>query len=104
MFLKFVTEEQLAAHAAASRRGALEGTGIGAAIAATGGFVLQRRSPAFRALPPSLKALGAVICIAPTLAIFAERRGVQYDKSQWYVYIHLHPFIPGILTSIIEGR
>jgi len=34
-------------------------------------------------LPLSLKALGVVIVTAPLLAIQAERRGLEYDKSQW---------------------
>jgi len=36
-----------------------------------------------------LKALGAIIITAPLLAIQAERRGLEYDRSQWY----------GLLTS-----
>ncbi len=43
----------------------------------------SRRWPAFRALPPQLKALGVVLIVAPTYAIQSERRGVEYDESTW---------------------
>jgi len=78
-----VTEEQLAAHSAAVRRGAIEGAGLGTAIAGTAAFIAHRRIPAYRTLPLSLKALGSILVIAPLLSIQAERRSIQYDESQW---------------------
>ncbi|KAF9057854.1 hypothetical protein BJ165DRAFT_1424036 [Panaeolus papilionaceus] len=78
-----LSETQLQEHAAASRRGALEGTLAGGAVALAGSLWAHRSMPAYRRLPPSLKALGAIIIIAPTLAIQAERRGLEYDRSQW---------------------
>ncbi|PPR02652.1 hypothetical protein CVT24_002135 [Panaeolus cyanescens] len=78
-----LTDAQLQEHAAASRRGAIEGTLAGGAVALAGSMWAHRSLPAYRRLPPSLKALGAIIIVAPTLAIQAERRGLEYDRSQW---------------------
>ncbi|KAF7332565.1 HIG1 domain-containing protein [Mycena kentingensis (nom. inval.)] len=81
--MKLVTEEQFNAHAAASRRGAIEGGLLGGGVAALGSFYAQRRWAYYRTLPPSLKILGVIFVGAPALAIQAERRGLEYDKSQW---------------------
>ncbi|KAJ7068808.1 hypothetical protein C8F01DRAFT_1119393 [Mycena amicta] len=81
--MKLVTEEQLKAHAAASRRGAIEGTILGGGVATLASMYSQRRWAYYRALPPSLKILGVLIVTAPALSIQAERRGLEYDKSQW---------------------
>jgi len=70
-------------HDAASRKGAIEGTVVGGTVALAGSFWAQKRLPAYRKLPLSLKALGAIIITAPLLAIQAERRGLEYDRSQW---------------------
>ncbi|KAF7335361.1 HIG1 domain-containing protein [Mycena sanguinolenta] len=43
----------------------------------------HRRWAYYRSLPPSLKVLGVLIVAAPALSIQAERRGLEYDKSQW---------------------
>jgi hypothetical protein len=80
-----LTDEQLAAHGIASLRGLVEGTLFGAGVAATGSLFAQRRFPGYKTLPPSLKALAAIIAIAPAAAIQAERRGLEYDRGQWYV-------------------
>jgi hypothetical protein len=84
-----LTEQQLAEHSAASSRGAIEGAVIGSALAAGGSYYAWRRFPAYRALPLSLKAMAAVLVVAPALSIQAERRGLQYDRAQWYVFIIL---------------
>ncbi|TFK17116.1 hypothetical protein FA15DRAFT_629023 [Coprinopsis marcescibilis] len=81
--MKLATEEQLEAHAAASRRGALEGTLVSGAVALAGSYWANRRFPAYNRLPFSLKVLGGILLAAPCLAIQAERRGLEYDKSQW---------------------
>ncbi|KAJ6561462.1 hypothetical protein DFH09DRAFT_1160002 [Mycena vulgaris] len=73
--MKLATEEQIQAHTAASRRGALEGD--------AGSIYSHRRWAYYRQLPPSLKVLGVLIIAAPALSIQAERRGLEYDKSQW---------------------
>lgn len=79
-----MTEKQIAEHDAASRRGAIEGTVVSGSAAFAGSYYLNKTWPAYRRLPLSLKALGIIIVSAPCLAIQAERRGLEYDRSQWY--------------------
>ncbi|KAJ7044858.1 hypothetical protein C8F04DRAFT_598859 [Mycena alexandri] len=81
--MKLATEEQIQGHTAASRRGALEGTLVAGTIATLGSIYSHRRWAYYRALPPSLKVLGVLIITAPALSIQAERRGLEYDRSQW---------------------
>jgi hypothetical protein len=98
-----LTETQLREHDAASTKGAIEGTVVGGTVAFAASFWAQKRLAAYRKLPLSLKALGAIIITAPLLAIQAERRGLEYDRSQWYdrlskfghlnsrIFFFLHP-------------
>ncbi|KAJ7637220.1 hypothetical protein B0H17DRAFT_1107242 [Mycena rosella] len=81
--MKLASEEQVAAHTAASRRGALEGLVVAGSIATLGSIYSHRRWAYYRQLPPSLKVLGVLIIAAPALSIQAERRGLEYDQSQW---------------------
>ncbi|KAF7302199.1 HIG1 domain-containing protein [Mycena indigotica] len=81
--MKLVTEEQFKAHAAASRRGALEGTLVGGGLGVLASYYGQRRWAYYRSLPHSLKILGILFVTAPALSIQAERRGLEYDRSQW---------------------
>jgi len=81
--LQLATEEEMAAHAAASRRGAIEGGVASSAVALGASYLLHRRYPAYRQLPISLKALGVVLVVAPFISIQAERRGYEYDQSTW---------------------
>ncbi|KAJ7639382.1 hypothetical protein FB45DRAFT_905458, partial [Roridomyces roridus] len=48
-----------------------------------GSVYAHRRWTYYRQLPPSLKLLGVLVIAAPALSIQAERRGLEYDKSQW---------------------
>lgn len=81
--MKLLTETQIEEHNRASYRGALEGTVVGTGLALAGSVYAKRRFPGYRSLPPSLKLLGAIIIVAPCLAIQGERRGLEYDRSQW---------------------
>ncbi|KAJ7739891.1 hypothetical protein B0H16DRAFT_1568202 [Mycena metata] len=81
--MKLATEEQIEGHTAASRRGAAEGTLVAGTIATLGSIYSHRRWAYYRNLPPSLKVLGVLIITAPALSIQAERRGLEYDRSQW---------------------
>ncbi|KAF4619584.1 hypothetical protein D9613_004950 [Agrocybe pediades] len=81
--MKFATEDQLKAHDEASRRGAIEGALASGSVALAGSYWAHRSYPAYRRLPLSLKALGVIIVVAPCLTIQAERRGLEYDRSQW---------------------
>ena len=78
-----MTEEELAGHQAATLRGAIEGVAAGLAISLPASFYAHRHWPAYRALPPHLKALGVILVVGPAYAIQAERRGVEFDKSTW---------------------
>ncbi|KAF8915240.1 hypothetical protein CPB85DRAFT_1433152 [Mucidula mucida] len=78
-----LTPEQLAAHDAATLRGGIEGSIVGAAIGFPLSYLMYKKVPIYRAMPASLKALGVIVCIAPAFAIQAERRGIEYDRSQW---------------------
>ncbi|KAJ7506536.1 hypothetical protein B0H11DRAFT_1971693 [Mycena galericulata] len=81
--MKIASPEQIAAHTAASRRGALEGALVAGTVGTLGSFYAHRRWAYYRHLPPSLKVLGVLVLAAPALSIQAERRGLEYDKSQW---------------------
>ncbi|KAJ7612994.1 hypothetical protein FB45DRAFT_938750 [Roridomyces roridus] len=81
--MKLASPEQIAGHTNATRRGALEGTVVAGSVATLGSMWATRRYTYFRQLPPSLKLLGILLVTAPGLTIQAERRGLEYDKSQW---------------------
>ncbi|KAH8834145.1 hypothetical protein DL96DRAFT_1550978 [Flagelloscypha sp. PMI_526] len=81
--MKQLTEEQFRAHRNATYRGALEGAAVSGAIGGLGLALANRRLPQIRALPPTIKTLGIIILVAPCLSIQAERRGLEYDHSQW---------------------
>ncbi|PPQ83129.1 hypothetical protein CVT25_003706 [Psilocybe cyanescens] len=81
--MKLLTDQQREEHAAASRRGALEGALASGTVALAGSLWANKRWPAYQRLPISLKALGLIIVAAPCLSIQAERRGLEYERSQW---------------------
>ncbi|KAF8969355.1 hypothetical protein BDZ97DRAFT_1902489 [Flammula alnicola] len=76
-------DRQVQAHAAASRRGAIEGGLASGAVALAGSYWAHKNLAAYRRLPLSLKTLGVIIVVAPCLSIQAERRGLEYERSQW---------------------
>ncbi|KAM6496184.1 hypothetical protein JOM56_008890 [Amanita muscaria] len=92
--MKPLTEQNLVEYTAAIRRGAFEGAAGGTIIAVSTGWYLNRHWATYRKMPLSLKALGGVIIIAPLLAIQAERRGLQYDRSQWQ----------GLTVDMLDGK
>jgi len=81
--MKILTREEIEAYNNATVRGAAEGAVIGAAIALPGFSLLNRRWGYYRSLPPSLKLLGIILVVVPGIVIQAERRGLEYDRSQW---------------------
>jgi len=83
VIMKILTEEESRAHNNATIQGAVEGAIGGTAIAWPGFYLLNRRWPYYRSLPPSLKVLGVIFIVVPGIAIQAERRGLEYDRSQW---------------------
>jgi len=48
-----------------------------------GSYYAHHYTSMYRRLPLSLKALGIILVTAPCLSIQAERRGLEYDRSQW---------------------
>ena len=78
-----MTDKQIEEHAAATRRGAIEGVLAGGAVALAGSYMANCYTAMYRRLPISLKVMGIVIIAAPCLSIQAERRGLEYDRSQW---------------------
>jgi len=81
--MKILTEEEIRAHNNATVQEAIEGVIAGAALALPGSYLLNRRWPYYRSLPPSLKTLGVILVVVPGLAIQAERRGLEFNRSQW---------------------
>jgi len=79
----YLTPKQIQEHDAASKRGAIEGTLASGAVALAGSYWAHRNIASYRRLPISLKVLGVIIVVAPCLSIQAERRGLEYDRSQW---------------------
>lgn len=78
-----IPENELKGQNAAVARGAIEGALTGSAIVAPTWYLLNRRWPTFRALPSTMKTLGAVIIIAPLISIRAEHRGLDFDRQHW---------------------
>ena len=78
-----MTNKQIEEHDAATRKGAIEGVLTGGAVALAGSYLAHHYTAVYRRLPISLKVMGIVIIVAPCLSIQAERRGLEYDRSQW---------------------
>lgn len=76
-----VTREEYEAFDRATMRGSIEGIAAGLAISLPASFAAHRYWPAYRALPPHLKALGVVLVVGPAWAIQTERRGVEFDEE-----------------------
>ncbi|RXW25454.1 hypothetical protein EST38_g451 [Candolleomyces aberdarensis] len=81
--MKLLTQKQIEDHNAASVRGAAEGFLAGSAVAVASALYANRHYAGYRRLPPSLKLLGGIIIVAPLIAVQGERRGLEYDRSQW---------------------
>ncbi|TDL29633.1 hypothetical protein BD410DRAFT_780101 [Rickenella mellea] len=82
--MKLPTPEQEQGHRNATVAGAAKGLFGGLAVALPASFIAHKRWPYYRALPPSLKALGVVTVVVPSFAIAAERAGLAYERSQWH--------------------
>jgi len=80
--MKLVTQEEADAHQRAVVKGGLKGAGLGLATSIPASYFLQRRWPYYRALPPSLKALGVIMVVAPWTVIEAERQGMFFEDEQ----------------------
>ncbi|KAG2156361.1 hypothetical protein DEU56DRAFT_766727 [Suillus clintonianus] len=80
MYMLKIPESGLEGENAALARGAIDGALTGSAIVAPTWYLLNRRWPAFRALPYTVKTLGAIIIIAPLVSIRAEHRGLEFHR------------------------
>lgn len=76
-----ITREEFEAFDRATIRGSIEGIAAGLAVSLPASFAAHRYLPAYRALPPHLKALGVVLVVGPAWAIQTERRGVEFDEE-----------------------
>ncbi|KAH9918178.1 uncharacterized protein BXZ73DRAFT_80645 [Epithele typhae] len=56
--------------------------GLAAALPAS--YLLYRRFPYYRALQPSLKALGVILVAVPACVITAERASQAFERAQWH--------------------
>ncbi|EKM79948.1 hypothetical protein AGABI1DRAFT_113193 [Agaricus bisporus var. burnettii JB137-S8] len=76
-------QNQYAGEQAASLRGSIEGGVAGTAVGLGATYYLNRVSPTFRRLPISLKAAAIVVMVLPAISIQAERRALEFSRSQW---------------------
>lgn len=75
-------EEQIAQQRATIIGGA-KGFAGGSAVALPISYLLHRRWPYYRALPPSLKAFGVILVVVPSFVISAEHAGQQFERDRW---------------------
>ena len=81
MGFQAVTKDQRDEKMRATVAGGARGFLGGAAVALPASYLLQRRWPYYRALPPSLKALGVILVVVPSFVINAERSGLRYERE-----------------------
>lgn len=90
-------------------KGGAIGFGLGLATSLPASYLLHRRWPYYRALPPSLKALGVVMVVAPWTVIEAERRSMAYEEEQrkkrkGYVDPHLEEEIQDARRQLLSPK
>ncbi|THH29143.1 hypothetical protein EUX98_g5063 [Antrodiella citrinella] len=78
-------QDQRDAQMRATVIGAAKGFFGSLAVAAPASYILNRRWAYYRALPPSLKALGIIVVVVPSFAISAERAALKFEREQWCV-------------------
>jgi len=81
--MKPMTPEMLEAHHNATVRGMTEGFVASGLLAGAGFWGLNRKWANFRTLPTTLKTLLAVCVILPVMTLQGERRGTEYDMTNW---------------------
>jgi len=81
--MKLLTQEELQAQQNAVIKGGVKGAAYGLATAIPASYLLHRRWPYYRSLPPSLKALGVVMVAVPWCVIEAERQSGFFEQEQW---------------------
>lgn len=73
----------MCSHQNAVLKGGLYGAAYGLGVSLPGSYLLHKRWPYYRSLPPSLKALGIVGIAVPWCVIEAERQGLAFEQKRW---------------------
>jgi len=81
--MKIATKEEQDAQMRATIIGGAKGFAGGLGVALPASYLLNRRVPYYRALPPSLKAFGVILIAVPSFVINAEHAGLKYEKEHW---------------------
>lgn len=63
--------------------GGLKGFTGGLAFALPTSYLLHRKWPYYRALPPSLKAFGVILVAVPSFVISAEHAALRFEEEHW---------------------
>ncbi|KAI0677095.1 hypothetical protein C8Q78DRAFT_987559 [Trametes maxima] len=77
------SKEEQDAQQRATTEGGLKGFAGGLAFALPASYILHRRWPYYRSLPPSLKALGVILVAVPSFVISAEHAGQRFEEERW---------------------
>ncbi|KAI0772091.1 hypothetical protein BD413DRAFT_52913 [Trametes elegans] len=81
--MKLASKEEQDAQQRATIIGGAKGFAGGLAFALPASYLLQRRWPYYRALPPSLKAFGVILIAVPSFVISAEHAGQRWEAEHW---------------------
>lgn len=78
-----MSQEQQLAQQKATLVGGAKGFLGGAAVALPASYIMHRKWPYYRALPPSLKAFGIILVVVPSFVISADHAGQKFEQAQW---------------------
>ncbi|KAH9853643.1 hypothetical protein C2E23DRAFT_113246 [Lenzites betulinus] len=81
--MKLSSKEEQDAQQRATIVGGLKGFTGGLAVSLPASYLLHRRWPYYRALPPSLKAFGVILVAVPAFVISAEHAGQRFEEARW---------------------
>ncbi|KAI0638033.1 hypothetical protein C8Q77DRAFT_1088979 [Trametes polyzona] len=82
--MKLISKEEQDAQQRATIVGGLKGFAGGLGFALPVSYLLQRKWPYYRALPPSLKAFGVILVAVPSFVISAEHAGQRFEEQRWH--------------------
>ncbi|KAG8897079.1 Platinum sensitivity protein [Tulasnella sp. 403] len=80
--MKLLTQEEAQAHQYVVVKGGAKGFALALATSLSASYLLHKRWAYYRSLPPSLKALGVVMVVAPWTVIEAERQSGFFELEQ----------------------
>ncbi|EPQ58964.1 hypothetical protein GLOTRDRAFT_70022 [Gloeophyllum trabeum ATCC 11539] len=81
--MKIVSSDDIDNYQRATAIGGAKGFFGGLAVAGPASYILNKRWPYYRQLPPSLKAFGIILVAVPSFVIAAEHAGQKYEKDHW---------------------